>query len=111
MIRRPPRSTLFPYTTLFRSLSEELEAELERARRYGLALTILLADIGRFKLVNDTRGHIAGDSVLRQVGEILRREARSVDLVARYGGGGVVGGQPETAPPRAGVFSARAPRP
>src|SRR5437667_224197 len=68
-----------------RALSEELEAELDRARRYNLALTILLADIDRFKLVNDTRGHIAGDSVLRQVGEILRREARSVDLVARYG--------------------------
>src|SRR5216110_724905 len=69
-----------------RALSEELEAELDRARRYNLALTILLADIDRFKLVNDTRGHLAGDSVLRQVGEILRREARSVDLVARYGG-------------------------
>jgi len=69
-----------------RALSEELGAELDRARRYNLALTILLADIDRFKLVNDTRGHIAGDSVLRQVGEILRREARSVDLVARYGG-------------------------
>src|SRR5207247_1087679 len=66
-----------------RALSEELEAELDRARRYNLALTILLADIDRFKLVNDTRGHLAGDSVLRQVGEILRREARSVDLVAR----------------------------
>src|SRR6266699_681894 len=65
-----------------RALSEELAAELDRARRYNLALTILLADIDRFKLVNDTRGHIAGDSVLRQVGEILRREARSVDLVA-----------------------------
>src|SRR5438093_1189793 len=74
-----------------RALSEELEAELDRARRYNLALTILLADIDRFKLVNDTRGLIAGDSVLRQVGEILRREARSVDLVARYGGEEVVG--------------------
>src|SRR5436309_2662334 len=69
-----------------RALSEELAAELDRARRYNLALTILLADIDRFKLVNDTRGHIAGDSVLRQVGEILRREARSVDLVAPFAG-------------------------
>src|SRR5437763_1797072 len=80
-----------------RALSEELAAELDRARRYNLALTILLADIDRFKLVNDTRGHIAGDSVLRQVGEILRREARSVDLVARYGGEEFVVVMPETA--------------
>src|SRR5438046_9447162 len=80
-----------------RALSEELEAELARARRCGLALTILLADIDRFKLVNDTRGHIAGDSVLRQVGEILRREARSVHVVARYGGEESVVVMPETA--------------
>src|SRR5438093_12208141 len=53
-----------------RALSEELEAELDRARRYNLALTILLADIERFKPVNDTRGHLAGDSVLTQVGVV-----------------------------------------
>src|SRR5205809_908040 len=49
-----------------RALSEELGQELDRAGRYNLAVTILLADIDRFKLVNDTPGHIAGDSVLRQ---------------------------------------------
>src|SRR3989442_1520435 len=80
-----------------RALSEELEAELDRARRYNLALTILLADIDRFKLVNDTRGHLAGDSVLRQVGEILRREARSGGLVGRYWGDGVFGVMTRTA--------------
>src|SRR3989440_10806687 len=90
-----------------RALSAELEQELDRAGRYNLALTILLADIDRFKLVNDTRGHIAGDSVLRQIGEILRREARSVDLVARYGGEEVVGGMAATALHGSAVFAGR----
>src|SRR5207302_767123 len=80
-----------------RFLAEALTQELDRARRYNLALTILLADIDRFKSINDTRGHVAGDSVLRQVGELLRREARSVDIVARYGGEEFVIVMPETA--------------
>src|SRR5258707_15747470 len=84
-----------------RALSEALTQELDRARRYNLALTILLADIDRFKQINDTRGHIAGDSVLRQVGDLLRREARAVGSVGRYGGEGGGGGVPETALPRA----------
>jgi diguanylate cyclase (GGDEF)-like protein len=90
-----------------RALSQSLEQELDRARRYDLAITILLADIDRFKLVNDTRGHIAGDSVLRQVGEILRREARSVDIVARYGGEEFVVVMPETALQGAAIFAER----
>src|SRR2546430_9693058 len=89
-----------------RALSEGLEAESDRARRYSLAITILLADIDRFKLINDTRGHIAGDSVLRQVGELLRREARSVDLVARYGGEEIVVGMARTALAGAAILAA-----
>ncbi|HUK20627.1 MAG TPA: diguanylate cyclase [Gemmatimonadales bacterium] len=90
-----------------RALSEDLEEELERARRYNLAITILLADLDRFKLINDTRGHIAGDSVLRQVGELLRREARAVDIVARYGGEEFVVVMPETALQGAVIFAER----
>jgi two-component system cell cycle response regulator len=90
-----------------RALSAELDQELDRARRYNLAITILLADIDRFKVVNDTRGHIAGDSVLRQVGEILRREARGVDIVARYGGEEFVIVMPETTPQGAMTFAER----
>src|SRR6266480_4721104 len=87
--------------------TDALAQELDRARRYNLALTILLADIDRFKSINDTHGHIAGDSVLRQVGELLRREARSVDIVARYGGEEFVIVMPETAPHGASIFAER----
>src|SRR5919198_4748250 len=90
-----------------RALAEALAVELDRAGRYNLALTILLADIDRFKSINDTRGHIVGDSVLRQVGELLRREARSVDIVARYGGEEFVIVMPETAPHGAQIFAER----
>src|SRR5213083_1326207 len=90
-----------------RALAEALAQELDRARRYNLALTILLADIDRFKSINDTRGHIAGDSVLRQVGDLLRREVRSVDIVARYGGEEFVLVMPETAPHGAAIFAER----
>ena len=90
-----------------RALSEALANELDRARRYNLALTILLLDIDRFKQINDTRGHIAGDSVLRQVGELLIREARSVDIVARFGGEEFVVVMPETAMDGAAIFAER----
>src|SRR5213596_4394201 len=90
-----------------RALAEALAGELDRARRYNLALTIMLADLDRFKSINDTRGHIAGDSVLRQVGELLRRDARSVDLVARYGGEEFVVVMPVTTPPGAAIFAER----
>jgi two-component system cell cycle response regulator len=69
-----------------RAMLDKLEAELDRARRYDLELTVLMIDIDWFKEINDTRGHLVGDSVLRQLGDSLKREARSVDIVARYGG-------------------------
>ena len=90
-----------------RAMSEALETELERARRYNLYLSILIADLDRFKQVNDQRGHLAGDAVLRQVGDLLRREARSVDIVARYGGEEFVVVMPETTLAGAGIFAER----
>jgi two-component system cell cycle response regulator len=90
-----------------RAMGEALEAELERARRYNLYLGILLADLDRFKQINDQRGHLAGDAVLRQVGDLLRREARSVDIVARYGGEEFVVVMPETTLQGAAVFAER----
>ncbi len=90
-----------------RALFEALGTELDRARRYNLYLSVLLADLDRFKLVNDLRGHLAGDAVLRQVGDLLRHEARSVDLTARYGGEEFVVVMPETVLGGAAVFAER----
>jgi two-component system, cell cycle response regulator len=90
-----------------RALAQELAQELDRARRYNLPITILLADIDKFKDVNDKRGHVAGDAVLRQVGDILRLAARSVDIVARYGGEEFVIVMPETAQQGAVIFAER----
>ena len=69
-----------------RAFLERLERELDRVTRYGVQLSILMIDLDRFKDINDSRGHLVGDSVLRQIGDLLRGEARSVDLAARYGG-------------------------
>ena len=90
-----------------RALARVLSAELERTRRYEGNVSILLADLDRFKLVNDTLGHVVGDSVLRQVGEILRHEVRTADVVARYGGEEFIVVMPETALGGATMFAER----
>jgi two-component system cell cycle response regulator len=79
-----------------RALMERLTAEVERARRYALTLSVLMIDLDRFKAINDTYGHPVGDEVLRGVARVLQREARSVDVVARYGGEEFVLVLPET---------------
>ncbi|MCA9738165.1 MAG: diguanylate cyclase [Gemmatimonadota bacterium] len=68
-----------------RHLQIHLQRELAAARR-GRALTLVIFDLDNFKTFNDTRGHVAGDEALRQVGRVLLREARAMNVVARYGG-------------------------
>jgi diguanylate cyclase (GGDEF)-like protein/PAS domain S-box-containing protein len=69
-----------------RHASETLAAEVERARRYGRPLAVVLFDLDHFKNVNDDLGHAAGDAVLRCFGDVLRANARGTDVVARWGG-------------------------
>ena len=68
------------------AIIELLERELSRARRDGSSVGVLLADIDHFKKINDTRGHLVGDEVLRAVTGRLKGEVRSYDAVGRYGG-------------------------
>jgi two-component system, cell cycle response regulator len=69
-----------------RVLMERLQQEWDRSRRYGTVLSLVMADIDRFKTVNDTWGHPAGDRVLSGVAGTLKSMARSGDIVGRYGG-------------------------
>jgi GGDEF domain-containing protein/transcriptional regulator with GAF, ATPase, and Fis domain len=66
---------------------DRLIAEVARARRYGLQLSLLMLDIDDFKRFNDTFGHQAGDRVLVEIGRIMREQLRrDVDIPCRYGG-------------------------
>jgi diguanylate cyclase (GGDEF)-like protein len=68
------------------AIMEFLRRALEQATRDDGAVSILLADVDRFKPINDTHGHLIGDSVLREMGKLLKRPLRLYDAVGRYGG-------------------------
>lgn len=69
-----------------RAFDEYLEQCIAVAGRYGFDLSMLLLDVDDFKSFNDTFGHEEGDEVLRSLSDLLVQEARSTDLVCRYGG-------------------------
>lgn len=69
-----------------RAISEILEAETMRARRYGDPVSVVLANIDHFKQVNDTHGHECGDRVLRMFGKLCRGLHREVDAAGRWSG-------------------------
>jgi diguanylate cyclase (GGDEF)-like protein len=69
-----------------RALATAIDAELARRRRNGRPCSLLFLDIDHFKDVNDALGHAAGDAVLREFGEVVAAELRTVDLFGRWGG-------------------------
>ena len=69
-----------------RCWDEQLQREVERARRGGRPLSVLLCDVDHFKQINDHHGHAEGDAVLRRVGERIASRVRTGDVVARLGG-------------------------
>ena len=69
-----------------RGFEELFETELERARRTDGRLSVIVADLDRFKLLNDQYGHPAGDAALQRVAQILQTAKRRIDTVARIGG-------------------------
>jgi diguanylate cyclase (GGDEF)-like protein len=85
----------------------KLQEELLRAERYNNIMSIVLADLDRFKNINDTYGHDAGDRVLRAIGNFLQQNIRDVDVIARYGGDEFVIMIPEAAKDAAYILSER----
>jgi diguanylate cyclase (GGDEF)-like protein len=69
-----------------RYFEETLADHIETADRYGRELSLILFDIDGFKQINDSRGHDAGDEVLRQFAGMLKTAARKADIVCRFGG-------------------------
>jgi diguanylate cyclase len=69
-----------------RAFDDELARRIDELRRHGRTFALVMADVDRFKIFNDTYGHPVGDEVLRRVARLFRRKMRDVDLVARYGG-------------------------
>lgn len=69
-----------------RALEERLEAEISRSQRHQIKTSIVLIDVDRFKFINDSLGHAAGDRYLVLIAQTLDRHIRALDVVGRYGG-------------------------
>jgi diguanylate cyclase (GGDEF)-like protein len=81
-VRRDPLTGLLNH----RTFAEELELELERARRYSRTLAVVFCDVDSLKGLNDTLGHLEGDRVLRRFAASLRESTRGSDFAGRVGG-------------------------
>lgn len=69
-----------------RSLDEMIDSEISRHSRYGGKFTLAILDLDSFKAFNDTKGHLAGDTLLGHVGNIIKTKIRNSDQAFRYGG-------------------------
>jgi len=69
-----------------RSFLEAWEEALQRSRRSGKPMSLVLGDLDHFKRINDTHGHACGDAVLRAVAQAIRNSVRAQDVVSRWGG-------------------------
>jgi len=81
-----------------------MTAEHARFARYGEPVSLVVIDVDKLKRINDEHGHLAGNEALRAIADVIRREAREVDVAARYGGDEFLVVLPHTTLPRAGFF-------
>jgi len=98
-----------PLTGLFdrRSFDRLLEMAIARSTRYGWSFTLVMLDLDHFKELNDAQGHLAGDAVLRDLGERFRRALRFGDNAGRIGGDEFAMILPDTDPSHVEMLLAR----
>jgi diguanylate cyclase (GGDEF)-like protein/PAS domain S-box-containing protein len=84
-----------------------LDTELERSKRYHQPLSMILFDIDHFKVINDTYGHVVGDNVLKTLTQIVTKNLRAIDSLARWGGEEFIILAPGTGIKRAQVLAER----
>ncbi len=70
----------------YRYFREKLRERYLESKRYNIPLSLMVIDIDDFKNINDTYGHLAGDTILKELSKIFKQNVREVDIVARYGG-------------------------
>ncbi|MBI2609336.1 MAG: diguanylate cyclase [Deltaproteobacteria bacterium] len=90
-----------------RFFQTSFEREINRAKRYGRDLSLLIIDVDHFKIYNDQNGHPKGDKVLKTIAQILSKNVREEDIVTRYGGEEFAIITPETNEIKAGELAER----
>lgn len=98
-----------PLTGLYnrRHIEELLEGEMERCRRYGLPLSVIIFDVDDFKRINDDHGHDAGDAALIEISRLVTPRLRESDRFGRWGGEEFLIVAPETPPEAAQRLAGR----
>jgi diguanylate cyclase (GGDEF)-like protein len=90
-----------------RAFDERVAEEISRAKRYNTTFSMVVIDVDHFKRINDVYGHLAGDRILRALAQLLDKQKRASDFVARFGGEEFVLLLPETDADRAAALAGK----